>query len=89
VKIASLSDVKAHFSEFLARCDAGPVIVTRNGRPAGILVRPPKDEEELDRFILAHTPRFRRLLDTARERIRKSGGVSHRDFWKRISPAGS
>ena len=89
MKIASLSDVKARFSEFLARCEEGPVIITRNGRPAGILVRPPEDEEELDRFILAHTPRFRRLLDTARERIRRNGGVSHRGFWKRISPAGS
>lgn len=56
-------------------------MVTKNGRPAAVLVAV-SDEEELERLVLAHTPRFVALLDAARDRIKKSGGVRHEDFWK-------
>jgi len=82
MKIAPLADVKARFSRYVERCQESPVMVTKNGRPAALLVSVPEDEEELERFILAHTPKFRRLIDSAAKRIRKRGGVSHDDFWK-------
>ena len=37
MKIASVADVKAHFSTFLKDSKQGPVVVTRNGRPAPAL----------------------------------------------------
>ena len=51
-----------------------------SGRPVTVLVSMLEDDE-LERFILAHTPRFRRLLDAAEKRIRQTGGVKHDDFW--------
>jgi hypothetical protein len=41
----------------------------------------PTRDEELERFVLAHTPRFRELLAAAEERIQESGGLKHDDFW--------
>lgn len=55
-----------------------PVIESRNRMP---LSRP----SALERFILAHTPRFRRLLDAAERRIRKGRGLGHGAFWKAAS----
>ena len=81
MKIAPVADVKARFSKYLEECVEGPVVVTKNGRPAAVLVAV-SDEEELERLVLAHTPRFLALLDAAHDRIKKGGGVRHEDFWK-------
>jgi prevent-host-death family protein len=81
MKIAPVADVKARFSKYLAECVEGPVVVTKNGRPAAVLLAV-SDEEELERLVLAHTPRFLALLDAAYDRIKKSGGVKHEVFWK-------
>jgi prevent-host-death family protein len=81
MKIAPVADVKARFSKYLEDCAKGPVVVTKNGRPAAVLVAV-TDEEELERLVLAHTPRFVALLDAAHDRIRKGGGMKHEDFWK-------
>ena len=37
------------------------MLVTKNGAPAAMLVSIPTDPDELERFILAHSTRFRRL----------------------------
>ena len=81
MRIAPVADVKARFSMYLEQCAEGPIIVTKNGRPAAVLLRV-SDEEELERLVLAHTPRFMALLDSAHNRIRKKGGIKHVDFWR-------
>jgi prevent-host-death family protein len=73
--------VKTNFNSYLEECQAGPVIVTKNGDPVAVLISV-TDDEELERLILAHSPKFRRLLDAAENRIRKTGGIKHEDFWK-------
>ena len=81
MKIVTAAKAKTNFSSCLEECQEGPVIVTRNGRPVAALVSVP-DDEELERLVLAHTPRFRLLLDAASRRIQKTGGIKHDDFWK-------
>lgn len=83
MKIAPVAEVKSHFSAYLKQCEAGPVIITRNGRPVAVLIAP-EDDDELERLVLAHTPRFRRLLDDARERIERTGGVEHEELWRSV-----
>lgn len=46
MKIAPDADVKARFRKYLAEFVEGPVVVTKNGRPAVVLVAV-SDEEEL------------------------------------------
>ncbi len=79
MKIAPDADVKARFSKYLAECVEGPVVVTKYGRPAVVLVAV-SDEEELERLVLARTPRFIVLLDAVHARIKKIGGVRHEEF---------
>lgn len=80
MKIAPVADVKAHFSRYLEQCADGPLIITKNGRPAAVMVVV-SDEEELERLVLAYTPKFRALLDAAYERVRNGDGLTHDEFW--------
>ncbi len=83
MKIASVADVKAHFSAYLRSAVRGPVVVTRGGRPAGVLLAI-EDEEELERLVLAYSPRLRALLDAARQRLRAWAGIPPEDFWAEV-----
>jgi prevent-host-death family protein len=80
MKIAPLAEVKAQFSRYVEECERGPIVVTRNGRAVAVIVAA-GDEDELERLVLAHTPSLRRLLQAAEARIRRSGGLSHEEFW--------
>jgi antitoxin (DNA-binding transcriptional repressor) of toxin-antitoxin stability system len=61
------------------------VVVTRNGRPVAVLVGV-QDEEEIERLLLAYSPRLRAILDTSRQQIREGGGISHTEFWEEAVP---
>jgi PHD/YefM family antitoxin component YafN of YafNO toxin-antitoxin module len=61
----------------------GAVIVTRNGRPVAALLAV-TDDQELERMILAHSPRLRAVLETARQQIREGEGIRHEDFWREM-----
>lgn len=75
---------QAWLGTYLERCTEGPAIITKNGRPADALLVG-SDEEELERLVLAHTPRFMAPLDSAYTRVKKSRGMKHNDFWKAVS----
>ncbi len=83
MKIASVADIKAHFSAYLRAATRGPVVVTRSGKPVGMLLAI-DDEEELERLVLAYSPRLRTILDAARQRMRAGAGIRHEDLWREI-----
>jgi len=86
MKIAPLAEVKAHFSSYVEECEQGPVVVTKNGRPKAVLVAA-GNEEELERLVLAHTPKFMALLKAAEQRTKKGRGLKHGDFWQAAKKA--
>jgi prevent-host-death family protein len=83
MKIASVADIKAHFSAYLRSAARGPVVVTRSGKAVGVLLAI-DDEEELERLVLAYSPRLRTLLDAARQRIRAGAGIRQEDLWQEM-----
>lgn len=87
MKIASVADVKARLSAFLKESEDGPVVVTRNGRAVAVLVSV-TDEDELDRLVLAHSPKFQSLLDSSRRQIEETGGIPHQQFWREMKAEG-
>ena len=66
MRIAPLADVKARLSAYLDECGAdGPVVITRNGKAAAVLLVP-HDDDDLERLLLGRSPRFQALLDRSR-----------------------
>jgi prevent-host-death family protein len=86
MKIASVADVKAHFSAFMKESESGPVIITRNGKPAAVLLNV-VDEAEIEGLVLAYSPKFRAVIQTALEVIRQTGGIPHEEFWQQLDTA--
>ena len=83
MKIASLADVKARLSAYVKASRQGPVILTRNGKPVAVLLAV-TDEDELERLVLAHSPKFQAILDKSRRQIDKTGGIPHEQFWREV-----
>jgi prevent-host-death family protein len=84
MRIAPLADVKARLSAYLDECGAeGPVVITRNGKAAAVLLIP-YDDDDLERLMLARSPRFQALLNRSRRSIQEGRGLSEKDFWEAV-----
>ena len=85
MRIAPLADVKARLSAYLEECEReGPIVITRNGRPAAVLLTP-LNEDDLEGLLFARSPRFQALLERSRRSIRAGKGLTHKDFWKAVA----
>jgi prevent-host-death family protein len=84
MKIAPVADVKARLSAYIDECESkGPVVITRNGKPVVVMIAP-EDEEDLERMVLARSPRFQAMMEKATQRLEQGKGLSHAAFWKAV-----
>jgi prevent-host-death family protein len=83
MKIASVAQVKNQLSAFLKASEAGPVVVTRNGRAVAVIVAV-QDDEEVERLLLAYSPRLQAILEASRQQIREGEVLNHEDFWAEV-----
>jgi prevent-host-death family protein len=73
VKVANTVDLKNRTNELLRQVMKGEsVIITYRGKPAASIT--PLSEEDLEDFILEHSPKIRRMIAEA-EADRKAGRV--------------
>ena len=84
MKIASVADVKARLSAYLKETEQGPIVVTRNGKAVAVLLAV-TDDDELERLLLAHSPKFQALLNKSRRQIEETGGIPHEQFWRQVA----
>ncbi len=84
MKVASLADVKARLSAYIEELPTkGPVIITRNGKAAAVLLAP-EDDGDLERLLLARSPQFQEMLNRSRRSIEAGKGLSRDEFWKTV-----
>jgi prevent-host-death family protein len=81
MKRVKLSEVKDRFSEYLRMAEDEEIIVTRHGKPAGLLVGFATEDDWID-YRLEHDPRFVRRIAEARESLREGKGVRIEDLDK-------
>lgn len=86
MKIASVAEVKSRFSAFLKASEAGPVVVTRSGRPVAVLIGV-QDEEEMERLLMANSPHLHAILERSRQQFREGQWLSEEDFWSQMEKA--
>jgi prevent-host-death family protein len=83
MKIALAADVKSKFCGHLKASKDGPIVVTKNGKPVALLLSV-EDEEEIERLVLAYSPKFQNIIQRAEKEIREGKGIYHEDIWIEI-----
>lgn len=86
MKIASVAEIKSQFSAYVKASAGGPVIVTRNGRPVAVIVGV-QDEDEIERLLMAYSPRLQAILATSRRQISEGDVVSEDELWTEVKAA--
>ncbi len=79
MKKAALSDVKDDLSKYLRQAEKEEVVITRHGRPAGILIGFSSEDDWID-YRLEHDPRFLERIDSARRNIKSGRGIRIEDI---------
>jgi prevent-host-death family protein len=74
VKEVPLSEIKDDLSRYLREAETQEIIITRHGRPAGILIGF-ESEEDWFEYRLENDPRFLRRIEQARDSLKAGRGV--------------
>jgi prevent-host-death family protein len=74
VKQVPLSEVKDDLSHFLREAEKQDIVITRHGKPAGVLIGFQSDYDWFE-YRLEHDPRFLRRIAKARKSLRAGRGV--------------
>jgi prevent-host-death family protein len=78
VKRVALSEMKDDLSRFLRLAEKEEVIITRHGKPAGVLIGFESEDDWFD-YRLENDPRFLARIEAARGSIRAGRGVKLED----------
>jgi prevent-host-death family protein len=78
MKEVSLSEVKDDLSRFLREAEKQEIVITRHGKPAGVLIGF-ESEDDWFEYRLETDPRFLRRIEAARNSIRAGRGVPLED----------
>lgn len=84
MKTASITDVKARFSDYVNASQNGPVVVTRSGKPVVVLLAV-TNEDELERLLMAHSPKLQAVLEDSRRSIEAGEGIPSKRFWREVA----
>jgi prevent-host-death family protein len=74
MKRVALSEIKDDLSRYLRLAEGEEIVITRHGKPAGILIGF-KSEEDWFEYRLQSDPRFLARIETARQSLRAGRGV--------------
>ena len=78
VKEVPLSEVKDDLSRYLREAETQEIVITRHGKPAGILIGF-ESEEDWFEYRLENDPRFLQRVEQARASFRSGRGVKLED----------
>ncbi len=81
MKKVALSEIKDRLSKYLRDAEREEVVITRHGKPAGVLVGFRTEDDWFD-YRLENDPRFLRRIEAARESLRSGVGVPVEELGK-------
>ncbi len=78
VKEVPLAEVKDDLSRYLREATKGEIVITRHGKPAGVLIGFSSDDDWFD-YRLENDPRFLDRVARARDSLRAGRGIKLED----------
>ena len=78
MKRVPLNEVKDELSKYLRRAEKEEIVITRHGKPAGVLIGFSSEEDWFD-YRLEHDPRFLARVAASRKSLAAGKGVPLED----------
>lgn len=78
MKKIPMSEIKGDLSKYLHMAETEEIVITRHGKPAGILVGFASNED-WDDYQIENDPRFLRRIELASQSLRRGEGVRLED----------
>lgn len=79
MKKVPLTELKDDLSKYLRLAEDEEVVITRHGKPAGVLIGF-ESEEDWFEYRLERDPRFLQRIEAARPSLRSTGGMRLEDI---------
>ena len=79
LKAVPLSEAKGDLPHLLREAAKGDIVITRRGKPAGVLIGFKSEDDWFD-YRLENDPRFVRRIEKARKSLRAGRGVRLEDL---------
>lgn len=79
MKEVALSEVKDDLSKYLRMAETEEIVITRHGKPAGVLVGFASEDDWFE-YRLEHDPRFLKRIEQARESLNRGKGIRIEDL---------
>lgn len=79
VRQVALAEVKDDLSRFLRLAESEEILITRHGKPAGVLIGFESEDDWFD-YRLEHHPEFLRRVAEAQDALRSGRGVRIEDL---------
>jgi prevent-host-death family protein len=79
VKEVPLSEIKDDLSRYLREAEKQEILITRHGKPAGVLIGFESEEDWFD-YRLENDPRFLRRIEQARKSLHAGRGIRLEDL---------
>ena len=79
MKQVPLSELKDDLSRYLREAEEQDIVITRHGKPAGLLIGFESEDDWFD-YRLEHDPRFMKRVEEARASLRAGRGVKLEDI---------
>lgn len=79
MKTVALNEVKDDLSRYLHLAEKEEIVITRHGKPAGVLIGFASEDDWFD-YRLEHDPRFLQRVERARQSLRAGQGVKFEDI---------
>jgi len=74
MKQVALSEVKDDLSKYVRMAEKEAIVITRHGKPAGVLVGFASEDDWFD-YRLENDPRFLQRIEQARRSLRSGKGI--------------
>jgi prevent-host-death family protein len=79
MKEVPLSEIKDDLSRFLREAETQEIVITRHGKPAGVLIGFESEDAWFD-YRLENDPRFLKRVEQARRSLRAGRGIKLEDL---------
>jgi prevent-host-death family protein len=79
VRQAALAEVKDDLSRYLRLTESEEILITRHGKPAGVLIGFESEDDWFD-YRLEHHPEFLQRVAAARQALREARGIRLKDL---------